>query len=151
MNKSVKFKSTTEQGADEEEEIINYGWLYSLVVFLVGIYTAVHLGYQYAVYAKLLHENDMWFSNIKVILGEQCTTFNWSIVSKLFFNFMLFFLASAAWDIISYRVWPVFLLLQTVSTCSNFIPRYVVNNIICSSKNAILKYCKRINWIDVDD
>ena len=40
--------------------------LYLWSSIMIGAVLAVYLGYHYSVYAKLLHENDMWFSNIKV-------------------------------------------------------------------------------------
>ena len=39
-------------------------WLYFNIV--LGIFIAVFVGIRYAGYMKQLHENDMWFSNIKV-------------------------------------------------------------------------------------
>ena len=39
---------------------------FSLFNLVVGLVVAIIVGYKYAVYARDLHENDMWFSNIQV-------------------------------------------------------------------------------------
>ena len=37
---------------------------------LAGLLIAVYIGYWYAGYSKQLHENEMWFSNIKVLFSH---------------------------------------------------------------------------------
>lgn len=52
---------------NNENDIVRHRkWLYLSIV--VGSFTALFVGVQYAGYMKQLHENDMWFSNIEVRL-----------------------------------------------------------------------------------
>lgn len=42
------------------------GTLWKIMYILFGLAVAGFLGYRYATFIKLLHENDMWFSEISV-------------------------------------------------------------------------------------
>ena len=42
------------------------GTLWKILYILFGLTVVGLLGYRYAVFIKLLHENDMWFSEISV-------------------------------------------------------------------------------------
>lgn len=45
----------------------NGGWSLLVIIEVVfALLVALAVGYKYALYAKELHENDMWFSNIGV-------------------------------------------------------------------------------------
>ena len=41
-----------------------------LLVNAAGLLTCLYLGYKHAWYMSLIHENNMWFSNIKVVEFE---------------------------------------------------------------------------------
>ena len=43
-----------------------YRLLWTVPYILFGLAVAAFLGYRYASFVKLLHENDMWFSEISV-------------------------------------------------------------------------------------
>lgn len=62
-------KAASKQQESKEETNVaeSNGIIYPAIICLFGFSIAVVLGYQYSIYAKLLHENDMWFSNIKVL------------------------------------------------------------------------------------
>ena len=40
------------------------------VSFIVGVVVLMTVGWCHAIYMKTLHENDLWFSNIKVFLSQ---------------------------------------------------------------------------------
>ena len=67
--KSTKFKKVTTN--DDDSNVENgtekqWSKASEIIGILVGIGIALFMGYKYALYSKKLHENDMWFSNIKV-------------------------------------------------------------------------------------
>ena len=65
--KSTKLKKVTFDNSDAENEAENtWSKASEIIGVLVGIGISLYLGYKYAWYSKQLHENDMWFSNIKV-------------------------------------------------------------------------------------
>ena len=43
-----------------------FSWLWRMCQFLFGVAVACYIGYRYSSFLKLLHENDMWFSEISV-------------------------------------------------------------------------------------
>ena len=49
-----------------ETAAITDGTFWKILYVLFGLTVAGLLGYRYAVFIKLLHENDMWFSEISV-------------------------------------------------------------------------------------
>lgn len=68
----AKGKKTNKNSPDADQSSSNpgYDWLIPYVSLLVGIGIACYIGYSYSVYIKLLHENDMWFSNIQQVERE---------------------------------------------------------------------------------
>jgi len=46
----------------------HFTWLWKMCHFLFGMAVACFIGYRYSSFVKLLHENDMWFSEISVSL-----------------------------------------------------------------------------------
>ena len=70
-------KPTEKTPADVQKEIhhandlretaaITDGTFWKILYVLFGLTVAGLVGYRYAVFIKLLHENDMWFSEISV-------------------------------------------------------------------------------------
>ena len=49
-----------------EASVKPYGLLWTIPYISFGLAVATFLGYRYASFVKLLHENDMWFSEISV-------------------------------------------------------------------------------------
>ena len=47
-------------------EPVDRSWIKMYISIAVGISIAIYIGAHYGSYIKLLHENHMWFSNIKV-------------------------------------------------------------------------------------
>ena len=43
----------------------------SKINLVIGISAMVVIGYRYSLYIHTLHENDMWFSEIRVMLGNR--------------------------------------------------------------------------------
>jgi len=66
--KSSKVKQTSSKSEQEEEEGNKQAWnpFANFFMIFIGLAVAVYMGYRHALYCKILHENDMWFSNIKV-------------------------------------------------------------------------------------
>ena len=66
-------KSKTLATSNVVEDVDATSWMSKIgdvLGILIGFGIALYLGYRYAVYSKELHENDMWFSNIKVRLNS---------------------------------------------------------------------------------
>lgn len=62
-----KARNSKELISDTSTSPSEDSWTWLLVVeVVVALAIAVIVGYKYALYAKELHENDMWFSNIGV-------------------------------------------------------------------------------------
>ena len=56
----------TEAAVKTEIAVQNNGWLWTILYISFGLAMAGVLGYRYAAFVKLMHENDMWFSEISV-------------------------------------------------------------------------------------
>ncbi|XP_065906765.1 protein C-mannosyl-transferase DPY19L3-like [Dysidea avara] len=68
----TKSLTTTTATADNESEncLSRFSWLWRMCQFLFGIAVACYIGYRYSSFVKLLHENDMWFSEISEVERE---------------------------------------------------------------------------------
>ena len=89
----TKSLTTTTATADNESEncLSRFSWLWRMCQFLFGIAVACYIGYRYSSFVKLLHENDMWFSEISVsafvslsVLVCIFCMYTWSNVSEIF-------------------------------------------------------------------
>ena len=57
----------TRGGGHAQEGITIFGWgLQQFVFNMCGILLCLFCGYKHAVYVNLVHEGNLWFSNIKV-------------------------------------------------------------------------------------
>lgn len=63
-------KPSVPSGKSPSTKDANYSVMQEYATIVVGLCVALYLGYEYAKYAKMLHENDMWFSNIKQVERE---------------------------------------------------------------------------------
>ena len=64
QNKNHPHQLHLKQVAEERDRVF---WkVLSWVNVFLGIAIALYVGFKYAKYVRDLHENDMWFSNIKV-------------------------------------------------------------------------------------
>uniref|UniRef100_A0A7M5WW22 C-mannosyltransferase DPY19L3 n=1 Tax=Clytia hemisphaerica TaxID=252671 RepID=A0A7M5WW22_9CNID len=74
MKSKSKFKSkqsskSSTNNANENNDS-NFDRIGEILVIIVGLGIALYLGYRYAIYSKEIHENEMWFSNIKQVERE---------------------------------------------------------------------------------
>ena len=57
----------TKGGGQSPEGITIFGWGIQQFLFnMCGVMLCLFSGYKHAVYMNLIHENNLWFSNIKV-------------------------------------------------------------------------------------
>ena len=66
--------SSADVHVETETAVKTNGGFLIIVYILFGLAVASVLGYKYATFIKLMHENDMWFSEISVSL-RFCTDF----------------------------------------------------------------------------
>jgi hypothetical protein len=59
-----KIDGVTKQVLDEEK--FNFKLLFEIITKIFGLVLMIIVSYSYSTYLKLLHENNLWFSNIKV-------------------------------------------------------------------------------------
>ena len=68
------------QVAEDRDRIL---WkVISWANFFIGVAIAFYIGYKYAKYIRGLHENDMWFSNIKVCGNIFFASYNYDVVVR---------------------------------------------------------------------
>jgi len=66
LGRSNEIKSLKIPANELESYLSRFSWLRKMCQFLFGVAVACYIGYRYSSFLKLLHENDMWFSEISV-------------------------------------------------------------------------------------
>ena len=121
-------------------------WGANAVAYLLfGLVVAICMGYVYSVHSKLLHENELWFSQISVSFTEcECKfvrngTFQPKRICggnkfgiyigkctiNSFVHVWIIFAGPGTRDLFPHRGWVVLFLLQAAGSCTNSKSRYV--------------------------
>ena len=153
-NKSKLAKATSIKGRNncritiKSNGQVGETWGANAVAYLLfGLVVAICMGYVYSVHSKLLHENELWFSQISVSFTEcqmqvciyAMALFNLSafaeginlvyIIGKCtinnFVHVWIIFAGPGTRDLFPHRGWVVLFLLQAAGSCTNSKSRYM--------------------------
>lgn len=71
LGKAISIKGRSSRITIKSNGQVGETWgAYAVTYLLFGLVVAICMGYVYSVHSKLLHENELWFSQISVSFTE---------------------------------------------------------------------------------